>query len=164
MLRTLPNGAKMWSIRCVVSTWPHSSGAPAVRLNSGRWNTIASFDDLMKVKGAEPPIAGYTNDDAFKWVVESIRACLPQAEKMGVVLALENHWGLTTDVDMLLRIWREVNSPWLGINADTGNFPGDPYEGLTKIAAHAAIVQAKTYYGGGEWYTLDLDYKRIAGI
>ncbi len=25
-------------------------------------------------------------------------------------------------------------------------------------------MQAKTYYGGGEWYTLDLDYKRIAGI
>jgi sugar phosphate isomerase/epimerase len=24
------------------------------------------------------------------------------------------------------------------------------------------IVQAKTYYGGGEWYTLDLDYQRIA--
>jgi sugar phosphate isomerase/epimerase len=23
-------------------------------------------------------------------------------------------------------------------------------------------VQAKTYYGGGEWYTLDLDYNRIA--
>jgi sugar phosphate isomerase/epimerase len=23
-------------------------------------------------------------------------------------------------------------------------------------------VQAKTYYGGGEWYTLDLDYGRIA--
>jgi len=25
-------------------------------------------------------------------------------------------------------------------------------------------VQAKTYYGGGEWYTLDLDYARIAKI
>ena len=25
-------------------------------------------------------------------------------------------------------------------------------------------VQAKTYYGGGEWYTLDLDYQRIAKI
>jgi L-ribulose-5-phosphate 3-epimerase len=25
-------------------------------------------------------------------------------------------------------------------------------------------VQAKFYYGGGEWYTLDLDYKRVAGI
>jgi hypothetical protein len=25
-------------------------------------------------------------------------------------------------------------------------------------------VQAKTCYGGGEWYTLDLDYPRIAPI
>ena len=25
-------------------------------------------------------------------------------------------------------------------------------------------MQAKTYDGGGEWYTLDLDYQRIAGI
>jgi sugar phosphate isomerase/epimerase len=139
-------------------------GIPAIRLNSGRWKTIKSFDDLMKVKGAEPPLQGYTNDDAFRWVVESIRACLPHAEKAGVAMALENHWGLTTDIDMLLRIWREVNSPWLVINADTGNFPGDPYEGLAKIAPHAAIVQAKTYYGGGEWYTLNLDYKRIAKI
>jgi sugar phosphate isomerase/epimerase len=139
-------------------------GIPAIRLNSGRWKTIKSFDDLMKVKGNEPPLSGYDNEDAFRWVVDSIRACLPAAEKAGVAMALENHWGLTTDVDMLLRIWREVNSPWLIINADTGNFPGDPYEGIAKLAPHASIVQAKTYYGGGEWYTLDLDYRRIAGI
>ena len=25
-------------------------------------------------------------------------------------------------------------------------------------------MQAKTYYGGGLWYTLDLDYPRIARI
>ncbi len=25
-------------------------------------------------------------------------------------------------------------------------------------------MQAKSYFGGGLWYTLDLDYKRIAGI
>jgi sugar phosphate isomerase/epimerase len=139
-------------------------GIPAIRLNSGRWKTIPSFDDLMKVKGNEPPLKGYKLDDAFRWVVDSIRACLPKAEKAGVTLALENHWGLTTDIDMLLRIWKEVNSPWLGINADTGNFPGDPYEGIAKLAPYATIVQAKTYYGGGEWYTLDLDYKKIAGI
>jgi L-ribulose-5-phosphate 3-epimerase len=139
-------------------------GIPAIRLNSGRWKTIKSFDDLMKVKGNEPPLEGYKIEDAFRWCVDSIRECLPHAEKAGVLLALENHWGLTTDVDMLLRIHREVNSPWLGINLDTGNFPGDPYAGLEKVAPHATIVQAKTYYGGGEWYTLDLDYKRIARI
>jgi sugar phosphate isomerase/epimerase len=139
-------------------------GIPCVRLNSGRWGTIPKFDELMKVKGNEPPLEGYTNEDGFRWCVESIEQCMPHAEKSGVILALENHWGLTTDVDMLLRIWRTVDSPWLAINLDTGNFPSDPYAGIENLAPHATIVQAKTYYGEGEWYTLDLDYKRIAGI
>jgi sugar phosphate isomerase/epimerase len=137
-------------------------GIPSIRLNSGRWNTIASFDDLMKVKGDEPAIKGYTDEDAFRWCIEGIRACLPAAEKAGVLLALENHWGLTTRTDHLLRIYKGVASPWLGINLDTGNFPGNPYPEIEKLAPHASIVQAKTYYGGGEWYTLDLDYRRIA--
>src|SRR5262245_47293856 len=139
-------------------------GIPAIRLNSGRWNTIKSFDDLMKVKGDEPPIQGYTDEDAFKWCVDGIKACLPDAEAAGVVLALENHWGLSTKVENLLRIHKDVGSPWLGINLDTGNWPGDPYEGIERLAPYATIVQAKTYYGGGVWYTLDLDYPRIAKI
>jgi sugar phosphate isomerase/epimerase len=137
-------------------------GIPCIRLNSGRWNTIPSFDDLMKVKGDEPPIKGYTDEDAFRWCIEGIQACLPAAEKHGVLMALENHWGLTTRTENLLRIYKSVNSPWLGINMDTGNFAVDPYPEIEKLAPHAAIVQAKTYYGGGEWYTLDLDYQRIA--
>ncbi len=32
------------------------------------------------------------------------------------------------------------------------------------VAPKADFVQAKTYYGGGEWYTLDLDYNRVAKI
>jgi L-ribulose-5-phosphate 3-epimerase len=139
-------------------------GAPAIRLNSGRWNTIKSFDDLMKVKGEEPPIAGHTEDEAFQWVIQSIEACLPAAEKAGVLLALENHWGLTTKPENLLKIYKAVRSPWLVINMDTGNFASDPYAGIEMLAPHASIVQAKTYYGGGEWYTLDLDYPRIASI
>ena len=139
-------------------------GIPLVRLNSGRWKTIKSFDELMKVKGDEPPLPGYKLQDAVDWCVDSIEKCLPHAEKLGVVLALENHWGLTTSVDTLLAIWKRVNSPWLGLNLDTGNYPGDPYEGIAQLAPNATIVQAKMYYGGGEWYTLDLDYPRIAGI
>ncbi len=139
-------------------------GIPSIRLNSGRWNTIASFDDLMKVKGEEPPVAGFTDNNAFDWVIESINACLPTAQKEGVVMMIENHWGLTTKVENVIRIHKAVNSPWLGVNLDTGNYPEDPYPGITTLAPYASIVQAKTYYGGGEWYTLDLDYKRIAGI
>ncbi|HXI38466.1 MAG TPA: sugar phosphate isomerase/epimerase family protein [Bryobacteraceae bacterium] len=139
-------------------------GAPSIRLNSGRWKTIESFDDLMKVKGDEPPLPGFTNADALKWCIDSIQECIPAAEKAGVILDLENHWGLTTKTEALLHIHRTVNSPWLGINLDVGNFPGDPYPEIEKIAPHASIVHFKTYFGGGVWYTLDLDYRRIAGI
>lgn len=139
-------------------------GIPAVRLNSGRWKTVPSFDDLMKVKGDEPPLNGYVEKDAIDWCVESIGKCLPACEREGVMLCLENHWGLTTKVENVLAIHKAVNSPWLGVNVDTGNYPGDPYEGLARLAPVATIVQAKTYYGGGVWYSLDLDYPRIAKI
>ncbi len=139
-------------------------GIPAVRINSGRWRTIRLFDDLMKAKGDEPPIPGYTENDAIQWCVDSIRACLPAAEKAGVMLMLENHWGITTKTENLFRIVDAVQSPWLGINLDIGNFPVDPYPEIERIAPRAAIVHFKTYFGGGEYYTLDLDYKRIANI
>ena len=64
----------------------------------------------------------------------------------------------------MLRIVKAVPSPWLGVTLDTGNFLEDPYEKLEAIAPRATYVHAKTYYGGGVWYTLDLDYDRIAAI
>ncbi len=140
----------------------HQMGIPAIRLNTGRWGTIRSFDDLMQAEGQEPPIEGYSQKDAIDWCVESIRQCLSHAQQAGVVMALENHWGLSTDPDTLLEIHRQVDSPWLGINMDTGNYVGDPYPQIAKLAPHADIVQAKTYIGGGVWYTLDLDYTVIA--
>jgi sugar phosphate isomerase/epimerase len=142
----------------------HQMGIPVIRLNSGRWGTIESFDELMKVKGNEPPIEGHTHDEAFDWCIDAIEQCLPHAERSGVMMALENHWGLTTDPANVLRIADAVDSPWLGVNMDTGNYAGDPYAGIEVLAPRASIVQAKTYYGGGKWYTLDLDYPRIAGI
>jgi L-ribulose-5-phosphate 3-epimerase len=150
------------TVRCIEMTY--ELGIPIMRLNSGRWKTIQSFDDLMQAKGQEPPLPGHSYDEAFKWCIDSIEHCLPAAERAGVVMALENHWGLTTSVDGLLRIYKAFNTPWLGINLDTGNFVGDPYSQLEQLAPYATIVQAKTYYGGGVWYTLDLDYLKIAAI
>jgi sugar phosphate isomerase/epimerase len=139
-------------------------GCPGVRINSGRWRTIRLFDDLMKVKGDEPPIPGYSEADGIQWCIDSIKACIPAAEKAGVMLMLENHWGMTLKSQNLMKIVDGVNSQWLGINLDIGNFPGDPYPEIERIAPRAAYVHFKTYYGGGEYYTLNLDYKRVAGI
>lgn len=142
----------------------HDLGIPCIRLNSGRWNTIQSFDDLMAARGLEPVLPGHTEDEGFKWCIDSIRQCLPDAERLGVLLALENHWGLTRTPEGLARIADAVDSPWLGIMLDTGNFLEEPYEKLEQLAHRAVFIQAKTYFGGGEWYTLDLDYPRIARL
>ena len=150
------------TLRCIELAY--ALGIPSIRINSGRWNTVASFDELMALRGEEPPIPGYTEDDAYDWCIESMAACLPKAQECGVLLALENHWGLTREPEGVLRIVNAVNSPWLGVLMDTGNFLEAPYEKLQVMAPHTVFVQAKTYFGGGEWYTLDLDYHRIAAI
>ena len=139
-------------------------GVPIVRINTGRWGTSGSFDDLMANRGIEPTLPGYTEEDGFKWVIDSIEKCLPKAEECGVILGLENHWGLARTPEGLLRIANAIDSPWLEILLDTGNFLENPYDKLEMCAPQAVFMQAKNYYGGGLWYTLDLDYPRIARI
>jgi len=139
-------------------------GIPIIRINTGRWGTTKSFDDLMANRGIEPVLPGHTEEEGFKWVVDSITKCLPKAEECGVILGLENHWGLARTPEGLLRIVNTIDSPWLRVLLDTGNFLEDPYQKLEQCADQTVLVQAKTYYGGGLWYSLDLDYGRIAAI
>ena len=142
----------------------HELGIPTMRVNTGRWGTTKSFDELMKNRGIEPPLQGYTDDDGFPWVIESFEKLMPLAEKYGVLMGLENHWGLGLTPEGVLRIVDAVDSPWLQVTMDTGNFLEDPYARLQQLAPKTVFVQAKTYFGGGVWYTLDLDYQRIATI
>ncbi len=142
----------------------HKLGIPTIRINTGRWGTIRSFDDLMDARGIEPVLEGYTEEDGFGWVTDSIEQLIPMAEEYGVVLGLENHWGLGRTAEGVMRIVNQIDSPWLQVTADTGNFFDDKYEQFDTIAEKAVLVQAKTYYGGGNWYTLDLDYDRYAEI
>jgi sugar phosphate isomerase/epimerase len=139
-------------------------GIPTIRVNTGRWGTSANFDELMANRGIEPPLEGYSDEDGFVWVIESLAACLSTAEQCGIVLGLENHWGLGRTPEGVLRIVNAIDSLWLQVTMDTGNFLEDPYDKLEMLAPKTVLVQAKTYYGGGTWYTLDLDYDRIAAL
>lgn len=144
-------------------------GVPVMRVNTGRWGTIDDFDELMRQKGIEPVLPGHNEEEAFKWVQDGIERCLDKAAECGVILALENHWGLARTPEGHLRLLKAIKSPWFGALLDTGNFLKAPYkeaayDWLEMIAPHAVYVQAKTYYGGGVWYELDIDYKRIGKI
>ena len=142
----------------------YSLGIPSMRVQTGTWGTSRNFDDLMAHKGIEPPIKGYNDEDGYKWVIDCFQQCIPTAQKCGVTMGLENHWGLGRTPEGVKRIIESVNSPWLRVTCDIGNFLENPYDKLEMIAPYASMVHAKTYYGGGLWYTLDLDYPRIAAM
>ena len=138
-------------------------GIPAIRMNTGSWGGKKA-PDYYKT-GIETPIAGYTDKDAIKWVIDSMGECLVEAEKAGVLLCIENHWGLSSNIDYLEEIYKALaSSPAMGLNLDTGNYVGEPYPQFKRLIPYANIIQAKTYYGGGHYYDLDLDYDRIAKI
>jgi len=150
------------TIHCIELAY--SMGIPTMRVNTGTWGTSKNFNELMKNRGIEPPRKGYTDEDGFRWVIDSLGICLRAAERCGVLLGLENHWGLGRTAEGVLRVVNALKSPWLQVTLDTGNFLDNIYEQLEQLAPRAVLVQAKTYYGGGLWYTLDLDYNRIAAM
>jgi sugar phosphate isomerase/epimerase len=150
------------TIHCIELAY--AMGIPTMRVNTGTWGTSKNFNELMKNKGIEPPLKGYTDEDAYPWVIDGLTACLKTAERCGVTMGLENHWGLGRTAKGVLRIVDAIKSPWLQVTLDTGNFLENMYEQMEQLAPRAALVQAKTYFGGGIWYTLDLDYTRIAAL
>lgn len=136
-------------------------GIPTIRVNTGRWGTSGSFDELMENKGIEPTLDGYSDDQGFSWVIDNYGRLADEAGKLGVVMGLENHWGLGRDASGVMRVLQAVNSPWLQATLDTGNFLEDQYAQYRHLAAAAVFVQAKTYYGGGVWYDIDIDYAQV---
>jgi hypothetical protein len=58
----------------------------------------------MANKGVEPPVEGSTDEDGYTWCIDCLGECAKAAEKAGVTLGLENHWGLGRTPEGLLRI------------------------------------------------------------
>ena len=86
------------------------------------------------------------------------------AASRGVMLALENHGGITATPEMMLPIVQGVSSPAFGVNFDSGNFrTEDPYADLAKIAPYAVNAQIKTEIGPKE-SPQPADFDRIVGI
>lgn len=87
---------------------------------------------------------GLSEREARNNAIDTIEAACEYAGSKGVFLALENHGGVVATPTGMLEIVREVQSPWFGVNLDTGNFHSeDPYGDLAAIAPYAINVQLK---------------------
>ena len=93
----------------------------------------------------------------------AIDLCAQYASKRGVLIGIENHGNLTSD--QMLEIMDRVQSPWVGINLDTGNFwSDDPYLDLEKCAPFAINVQVKVGMKDPEGKKYPADLSRVASI
>ena len=118
----------------------------------------------IRVFGGKVP-QGVTEDQAAGWVTEVLKRGAEYAGKKGVILGLENHGGITEKAETIIKIVKAVDSPWVGVNVDTGNFNRNAYEQLESIIPYAVSVQVKTKIRPGtEGAPVDSDWDRIAGM
>lgn len=103
-----------------------------------------------------------TEEKARARCIEAIEEACDYAGKQGIILALENHGGITATLPQILALVQSVKSPWFGVNLDTGNFhTEDPYEDLAKLAPYAVTVQIKTEIQRKGMKKEDADLKRL---
>jgi len=103
---------------------------------------------------------GYTEAEATKWTIESLKSCLSYAEERGVVIALENHGGITARADNVIKIVKGVDSPWFGLNLDLGNYKKSPYDEIAKTVPYAVHIHGKVSLAGGA----KLDYQMVKKV
>lgn len=97
--------------------------------------------------------------------IEGIQEACDHAAKYGVILALENHGGITATADQILAIVKAVKHDWFGVNLDTGNFhTEDPYADLEKLAPYTVTVQIKTEIQRAGKKKEEADLKRVIEI
>lgn len=146
----LPEGPERDKTIQLVKTWVDNAvlmGAPVIRVFAG-----------TRAKGD-------TEEQAIERCLAGFKATLPYAESKGVMLALENHGGITATPEQLLRLVKAVDSPNFGVNLDTGNFHGDdPYADLAQLAPYAVNVQVKTEISRKGKPKEDADLSKVIGV
>ena len=133
---------------------------------------------LVRVFVGSTP-AGGNAEDAFKRGVDALRRCAEIGADLGMVVALQNHSGLTSTGDDMLRFHKAVNHPNFALVLDTGHFTGrdgprgpkqeghtyeNYYRSLEQVAPLAPFVRVKLYQVDEQGREKFIDYKRVFDI
>ena len=98
-----------------------------------------------------------TREEGLGYVVESIEACLLEAERLGITLILENHYKddfwtepeFAQMMDVFVELVGRIDSPWFGVNFDPSNAIAageEPLELLEKVKHRVVTMHASDRY------------------
>jgi sugar phosphate isomerase/epimerase len=166
---------------CVTTEFGRSAEAIPKELEKGRVATdVGMFlgAPVLRVFVGSAPSPD-KQEEAFRRGVDALRKTAEYGAEAGMPIALQNHSGLTSTGDDMLRFHKEVNHPNFTLLLDTGHFAGregpngpkipgktyaDYYRSIEQVAPLAQFVRAKLYdmdANGKEKY---IDYNRVFNI
>ena len=131
--------------------------------------TLAWIDHSVELGAATlrvfagPIREGCSEEEAFCWAKECLEECVQYAGQRGILLALENHWGLTETAEKTIRLMKSVGNEWIGLNLDYGNFASNPYEQYAECAPYTVCAHAKSHIHL-QGQSVKIDYDRVRAI
>jgi sugar phosphate isomerase/epimerase len=130
-----------------------------------KWVDVANKLGASHIRVFGGTIPRTSNEqEAAGWVTEMLKDAAPYAGSKGVILGLENHGGITEKASTIVSIVKAVDSPWVGVNLDTGNFNRDAYRQIAEILPYAVNAQFKTHIRDESGKSVPSDWKRIIGM
>jgi sugar phosphate isomerase/epimerase len=98
----------------------------------------------VRVFGGSTP-AGATLDQAVGFAAETLKRGAEYAGARGIILGVEDDGGITDFAKDTIEIVRRADSPWAGMNLDTGNFrPPKVYDQVEMSIPYAVSTHVKT--------------------
>lgn len=100
--------------------------------------------------------------EATNRVLRAVERIVPVAERYGVLLAMENHGGVSSNPYWLARLVRFINSAYFGTCPDFGHLAADDrYDGLEQLIPLSFHIHAKTHGFRDDGEEAEMDYSRI---
>jgi sugar phosphate isomerase/epimerase len=133
--------------------------------NVKKWVDVAQKVGAGHVRvfgGAIPK--GATEAQAIGWAVEVLKRSAEYAGSKGVLIGVEDDGGLTTTAEPTVAIVKQTDSPYVGINLDTGNFPRNGYSQVALCMPYALNVHFKVNIGNAEGQKEKADWDRLVGM
>ncbi len=134
-----------------VFAWGHPDGLEGGKNEKAFDEMMASIEyahdigaNVMRVVGSSLMFRFEPHGPQIEKLSQMFSEAVKVAEKYGIKLADENH--IDFDSDEMLTLINNVNSPYFGINFDTGNFMrvlDDPVQGMEKLAKHVFATHIK---------------------
>ncbi len=104
--------------------------------------------DKLRIFGGSRDIPeGINKDERLDIIIDCIGQIIGYTKENGVRLVIENHGGIPVTSSQMLTLLNAIDSPWLKVNFDIGNFLSaggqDPIEAAKELYTHVDFIHAK---------------------